>query len=243
MKKAIIIAVLIAALSICLFSCEGPTTVHSTGLYEAYHLVDANVVVGNELVALKIDHVQELEQDEYGRRLFKYSTLSTFTGGRTDIYIISQETGEDILAYYQDICYLARLRKDGELNDEEIGKLKELNDWNKALDPSKMTFASNQPAGNLLSESEFETALRDHLGLEQEISIIRNNMETYGDSRQLYAVRTLDKNESGEILFDGYYFVVVDLNLDGYIDVCEEFDIKGDYQSAVHEFRDKYLAG
>ena len=106
-----------------------------------------------------------------------------------------------------------------------------------------MVSIQNDFCSPLLFESTFSAALLEFLGLGEENLVTENCMDLHGTNRALYTAEVLHKDkDSGEIIGNSYYLVVVNLEVDGYIEVCEEFEPILDCQDVVHEFREKYLS-
>lgn len=245
MKKLLIILVIILAVALLLFSCEPRPTVHNTKLYEVYHVVDANALHCDSLDTMKVDKVYELEQDQYGRRLFRYCPHSWILGLTLDVYVIVQENSNSEVGYYQDYCWMARRSYVDPATEDEISTListlKEINDWGKPLDRSKITYIPNESTKPLIHATDTEKAFAKYLGLGENAHLVFNEMERYGPNRQLYAVRIVEK-DGDEVILDVSYLAVINLDIEGYIEVCEEFEPVLDCQDVVHEFREKYLS-
>ena len=82
---------------------------------------------------LKGRNMNILERDSYGRVLIEYTSQNHITDMEEAILIICQKNDVKYTYFYEDICYL--LNCDG----KEIKSFKELNDWKKTLDESKMS--------------------------------------------------------------------------------------------------------
>lgn len=131
--KRIIILILLIALFIC--GCDAGYNRYSAGAtdyYDAIYVVEKHVPYPQYL-DLRLDYVELLETDEYGRNLFCYKVVSS----RTKIFLILQKTEEMFTYYYEDDCY-AFTQFDSDISEQEMNALKERNDWGKPINQEKM---------------------------------------------------------------------------------------------------------
>ena len=238
MKKTIVLLLLLSSVVLC--SCSTKQTVFHADLYEAHYLADVAVPYADNLDTLQFDRVYELERDDYGRRHFMYETYSLFLQEKISIHLITQQTSETFTSYYPDYCYLIRQVETEEFDQDSLSYFKARNDWGTAMDESKLLVIENDYQKELLNQTEFQKAFLQHLGLEQEYWGSWHGLEICGE-RQLYLANQITETSTGEIE-NKYYLVVVNLDIDGYIEVCEEFEPILDCQDVVHEFREKYLS-
>ena len=75
-----------------------------------------------------------LEEDSHGRILYEYTTKNVITDKEETALVICQMFDSEYVYFYEDKCYLL-----SGYENSEIDKLKEQNDWNEALDQSKMS--------------------------------------------------------------------------------------------------------
>ena len=80
-----------------------------------------------------------IEEDSYGRILYSYTAYSVITDKKETAVLICQKLSSTDVYFYKDICYLL-----DEWSDEELLLLKEDNDWEKPLNPDKMSSASTR---------------------------------------------------------------------------------------------------
>lgn len=132
-KRFINIFLLICILA-CASSCSrSPTSkdyLHATGSFAipGMNQTDAR--------GMKLTR-KALENDDYGRVLFKYTTYNEIFEKDVDAYVIMQKHGEDsggyYICFYEDICYSLSCETESDVLD-----LKALNDWDQPLYTNKM---------------------------------------------------------------------------------------------------------
>ena len=100
------------------------------------HVCGSHAVPGMYHSDTKGSDIEVIETDSEGRILFEYSAPDVIRGGSIENYqtalVICQKYDDDYVYFYEDICYLKQYD-----TDEAIDRLKEQNDWGKALDESK----------------------------------------------------------------------------------------------------------
>ena len=74
-----------------------------------------------------------MEKDSYGRILYSFCAPNIFSAQSETAVIICQKVEKKSVWYYENACYLL-----GNWSDDDIVKLKEVNDWGKPLDAEKM---------------------------------------------------------------------------------------------------------
>lgn len=88
------------------------------------------------------EYVRKIEEDSHGRALYISKVRSPFYSNNTVALMIMQKYDDNNVYYYDDLFYLFSLdisADDIDVSRSEIVALKELNDWNKPLDESKMS--------------------------------------------------------------------------------------------------------
>lgn len=119
-----------------------------SGKYNSYaEIIYANVpFVVMPSYNMPYDWIQIVEEDQYGRVLFVYETISFMFGETTDTLLcvgICQKKSTQDVYFYEDICYLLALGKIEDykslFSTEDISELKQWNDWGIPLDETKMT--------------------------------------------------------------------------------------------------------
>ena len=148
-----------------LCSCHRLSTLDNTKYYEAYEIVYRNVPAYHRMgmsYSAQFDTVKLLDTDHYGRQLFEYCSDGDLLSEQMISLVICQKTQDGMVYYYEDVCWISRLKSAEEFSDNEVNNLKEQNDWNQSLSESKM---SSTPYGKdnhtelVLSESEREATL------------------------------------------------------------------------------------
>ena len=129
-RSRILILVLVLC---CICSCT-PNLPVSEAI--KLQLCGAHAVPGMYNSDMKSGGINILDTDSEGRILFEYSARDVIGGEHLEEYrtvlVICQKYDDDYVYFYEDICYLKQYD-----TDEAIDRLKEQNDWGKALDESK----------------------------------------------------------------------------------------------------------
>lgn len=134
------------------------------GSYPELYAVIANNSLGAG--SSYLESISIIEEDSYGRIMFFYSgNDSDVYKNMIDIVGICQKSDKKNTYYYEDDCFfVCKGFDDGlKLSDilplvqNDIDKLKKLNDWNKELDESKMTSA--EKVKNFINKPELNTSL------------------------------------------------------------------------------------
>ena len=132
-------------LMLLLSSCEKKINEHELALCGSYG------VPGMFCYDLKGENYScsILEQDEYGRILYEYTTASVISGESETAIVICQKIDPDYVYFYEDICY--------DVSDnvnQDTSTLKAANDWNKSLNNSKMSRRKNSVSLDLVIERD-----------------------------------------------------------------------------------------
>lgn len=75
-----------------------------------------------------------IEEDSYGRILYRFETINCLTEKEETVYVICQKTVSKYVYFYEDICYLFE-----ENDNDDLMALKERNDWESELNTEKMS--------------------------------------------------------------------------------------------------------
>lgn len=222
MKKRIAISNLAFCFIIVLFciSCEGSVySVRSSGRTELYSV--ANVSVPFVSGDLDWDQVEEIEKDSYGRIMFKYRSahrmepcmLYDYSGKYVYAIIICQMYDNDY-AYYYDNDNFIYLPDNEDLQSDRVEQFKKLNDWNKALDQSKMTRVSNSffPYGEYGAYDEEKVTanisryLTDEAAHDSNVKHCIDLVALDNSQRGLFAIREYSAHDD-HILYNCYFAV------------------------------------
>lgn len=218
--KVIVCILLLTFVTFSLVACQA---YYSGPHWELYSVAVNNIFgaagFGDDGEALPNPDIDIIEVDDYGRVLFFYNEYPNYSKQqyRSAIVIMQHYDAGDYrwVYYYQDDCYLPYLGDETPypvgyrnlFSEEEVTALKELNDWNKALNLDKCTKAprSNQkPDGALkIKDKDFEKAIKpivQKLGYKGDDNIYRYynycNTDKYG--RELYYVYGVGRDVYGE---------------------------------------------
>lgn len=231
--KRIIILILLIALFIC--GCDAGYNRYSAGAtdyYAATHVINKHVPCPPYL-DLRLDSINLLETDEYGRELFCYEIMES----RINIFLILQKTEEVFTYYYEDDCY-AFTHFDSDISEQEMNTLKERNDWGNPINQEKMVRMSyaKQHAGKseFLDYFAVRDAVMDMLQKTQMCDNIYqlyiNGMDKYSSNMQLLLadVRHAD--------YSRHYFLVL-YDHDSEQPVVEIEELQG-----IDSFREEIIA-
>ena len=178
MKKTIAFILLLALLMVC-------TSCH----YGAYYYVDSEDKSAFIIASYNIPgasdgydtQVELIEEDSYGRKLYRFSCICQNglfykDGYNYDVepsvnlraYVISQKETKKGVYYLDSVCYMIRLTWD-EFSDELIEELKALNQWDTELNTGTMCYRpypGSKLGGTEVNPlfSEVEMAYKKHTG-------------------------------------------------------------------------------
>ena len=151
MKKISIIVLIITIIltAFSFSSCYRTGSLDASGHYEAYAVLRfaCPLFVGG---TDSFDDVKLLEEDSYGRGLYAYRYNSAYS-----FLVICQKydkkSSNDIMVYWYDCCWLAKkpiIASDranyADYSVNEIKSLKDINDWDKPYDDTKLNKAEYQ---------------------------------------------------------------------------------------------------
>lgn len=143
-----------------------------------------------------------MEEDSHGRILYEYTTKNVITDKEETALVICQMFDSEYVYFYEDKCYLL-----SGYENSEIDKLKEQNDWNEALDQSKMSRREINISFDLvlMTDSKIEansvrSACRKELGINdkqlQELCIL----DTDHNGHELYSICVKNSEKEGRYL-------------------------------------------
>lgn len=166
-----------------------------------------------------------LEEDQYGRVLFEYTTKSCITNEKETSLVLCQMADSDYVYFYEDVCY--------DFSEQEISDLKTANDWNCPLDSTKMsrrkvhfTLDGVLNIGDKLDYKEVKSSICAEIdnvstGQVKELSIL--DLDYAGN--ELYFLRTTQ---------DDMYFALVNSNYEAAV---LKIDGQLPTQDTIHEFK------
>jgi len=184
MKRTIVSIILLVYL---LSGCDAGYMGNSAGISEHQSVIGIARTAVPHIggLSMRLDSVELLETDAYGRKLYRYNMGETWVG----MILIEQKADDSYTYYYEDLCYVMYRRGERDATNDEIAWLKENNDWDKPLDDTKMRGA---PIGsgddNIADFKKVLSAVRETLaamypGEDTDITI--NGLEIDEDGTQL----------------------------------------------------------
>ena len=184
MKRTLVLIILLAYL---LSGCDAGYMQNSAGVSEYQSVIGivrtAVPHIGG--LSMRLDYVELLETDAFGRRLYRYNMGETWVG----MILIEQKEGEGYTYYYEDLCYLMYRRGERDATNEEIACLKENNDWDKPLDDTKMSCTPiGNGSDNLVESKAVYTAVSRRMKTKhsgQNLAITVNGLEIDENGKQL----------------------------------------------------------
>lgn len=199
MKKTLVYVILLVHL---LSGCDAGYMRNSAGISEHQSVIGiartAVPHIGD--LSMRLDYVELLETDDYGRKLYRYNMGETWVG----MILIEQKADDVYTYYYEDLCYVMYRRGERDATNEEIAWLKENNDWDKPLDDTKI---HGTPIGsgsdNLVDSKKVSSAVRETLVAKypgQDVDITINGLEIDEDGSQLI-FGYLYFNKTGEHMY------------------------------------------
>ena len=139
MRKSVIATFCLSAILLCvlfLSSCNDKVSV-----YDMLHATASYSVPGMFAHDMMGVPTEIIEQDEYDRTLFSFTTSDAVTGQERTVWVICQKMTKEKIYYYEDFNY--------SFSDDPdvIDSLKQQNDWGNPLDEQK--FSVRRPKFNL----------------------------------------------------------------------------------------------
>lgn len=238
--KRFLIAVPLFIVALSLSSCAQPGSPAANDLENAYAIVTDNVPFADNTNDLQFDRASIIEVDNWGRSLIRYRTPSVSLSDYIEIYLICQKTENGLTYFYRDYCYIIRYEESEPFSEDAIALLKERNDWNKALDMSKMGCVSLEKPDNVLYRPDFEKLLLLRLGLSSEYGVISHAMDYISPGQQLYFANVFLLDEEKNRLFDKYYLIICESGSRPIV-ASQEIENSVDCQDAVAAFRSNWV--
>ena len=144
-----------------------------------------------------------IDTDQYGRVLFRYTEDANLKGEKPfSSLVIMQSSTEDFVYFYENVNYIVKEKEniydhyEADFFDDEIEKLKEINDWNKPIDLDKCvkrTALRRRPRSEPIEKSEMDAIC------EAEISALQND----GYDRHDYFFFNFTQDEYGREIWFG----------------------------------------
>lgn len=188
---------------------------------------------------LRLDRVELLETDDYGRSFFRYFFALT----SSEAFLIVQKTEGSLVYYCEDYCYLYNKQK-GATSENEIDWLKEQNSWNVPTTARKTVCL------------DFANATPDHVGIENHLNVGKkillclkenrpdteweeakvdlNCLENYPGYGQIIYVVVNGDNSSMQ------YLVLYDQGAGEPVVILENVQEEDDLREAIITFKERY---
>jgi len=232
--------VLVVALTVTLLA-QGclPSKVDYRGEYPELYSVAINAVLGSTgYLPGEIKHDSEitvLEEDAYGRVLFLYTEenlVSTYS------LIISQKSDDEYVWFYPDYCFISA--PIDVFAEEDVEKLKELNNWGLGVDLKKcvkVEIVRKKQTGSI-KELNVEIVLNRIIGRDEVKRwwITFFDVDEYG--RSIYLGEGHLRNAAGT----DWCYVVLLFNPDGLLNMDTGYFVLSDpfnYQDELKAFKEQ----
>lgn len=244
----------ILLITIALTSCDFEHTGGYGGQKEDYPLVT--------LVSITVPggncnpYVIRKEEDSYGRILFEAeapNAVARYYDGLKGIFICHKIA--DGYAYYDDANAYFICKRSEEYTEEQIDRLKELNDWDKPIDESKLTKVKSLTSRFdstiiKMTSSEEENVKKAFLDLSRKTWYDKNSANSHkhtiepsckdADGR-LFAYVILSPSYVNKNFLDDKELYAIILNPDGTYNETALLEIEDPFkaQTAIYEFKMK----
>lgn len=241
MKKPVILFLLIVMVLLCFSACwpRLPNSVYKSDHPELFS-VAVNSVLGIE--ASKWDKMEILETDPEGRVLFKYySNIKAFPDEYLFILLICQKSDEIYSYYYDDYCFFI-FRNESDITNEQIVKLKEMNDWNKELNDEKLTKVKSS-FDQLICSDERNKALNEKF---KSYFIPQEGHKYFfypitidQDGKQLFFIRNFKLQTGNDTVgyFETYIMILNEDDTFNEDTFLQKLDDEYNYQEQLHDFK------
>ena len=163
-----------------------------------------------------------MDTDTYGRVLFTFCAVSSFTGEEETALVICQAADDENVYFYEDRCYLL-----GQWDEGEIRKLKTSNDWNLPLNDNKMSCRKKRISADLF--------LIPDVALNHP-EVVSSCRQALGSGYTVTDVFLLDTDETGHVL---YQVNVTKGELPG---ICLAI-VNSGYEAALLEWKPDWIDG
>ena len=238
MKK---IAALFLCLSMFFCGCDAGYNRHSAGAQGHNDLLRlVSIAVPHiEYMDLRLDHMDVLETDPYGRVLFCYNFAVT----HQKWLVVCQKVETSKIYYYEDYCYLLCSSYEDPVTTDEVDWIKEKNDWGLPLNESKMqsvSYNGEKVYEDILDKSKVERVIEEYA-------------KTLFDSEFIVSINGLEVLETGyqviltdiyltEEKLSQYYLILFDYSAEGSIVAVEEIEDMTNIRESIIQFKFKHGA-
>lgn len=229
-------SMIISFVLLCSLLCTGcRDTFRHYGEYPEYFSIGINTMLG--ITGSENDEIEILEQDAMGRTMFAYISHDKIddTSGVYSI-MVCQKTDSKYAYFYPDYHFVVAHTKE-DITDKQIETLIETNDWNKALDETKMMKVKivrrrEQKNGRGSREEKIfkETNTVDF----NNEKIIMSGLGKDKDNRWLFFVRITDM----EYQYLRSYMLILNEDYSYEDTYLEEIEDVWNYQEQLKEFKE-----
>ena len=235
-RKAILILTVFLFIIVALTSCQQ----NYSGEHRDLYTVAINSLLWNKGMSSQADKLCDpsiviIEKDIYGRVLFQYTEKSFNDKVAFSAILVLQSTNDNCVYYYED-CNFICIEKpphnvEVSFDEHDINALKELNDWNKAINLNKCVKKniSNEKEKVPVEEDLLDAIFSAYEGYYSNISFHLTN-DNYGRSIVYSCVLTTEND-----MFSKKYLVLL-FNPDCTYSILEITSLY-DYQKELGEFK------
>ncbi len=206
--------------------------------HDLYQQVKSSVLCTNTVRPGQSISLETIDEDQYGRRLFRYFMYITdlCEYKQVSVIAVSQKTESGWVYYYEDINFIMAETFE-ELDEDQIETLKKENDWDQPLDNQKMSrrkpYAPHIQIDNVLSKFHDEILTEPGSGLGASFC------DTDGAGKVLYYYIVYDIDRNDDIYVDERTYIAV-INEDGTYNAdtwIEELEDIYAYQEQLHALK------
>ena len=128
-----------------------------------------------------------IDTDPYGRVMFSYCAISSFSRKEETVLVICQAIDEDYVYFYEDHCYIPDLS-----DSDKIQLLKDINDWGNPLDYEKMSKRQNKISNDLFLVPELNLI---------HSSVVTACSKNFDHAQTISEIFFLDTDQNGHVLY------------------------------------------
>lgn len=224
-NKTIITVFLAFAMLIC--GCYPPA--YGGRYMDAYTVAAYSVVGADDVKEMKV-----IDKDQYGRKLvylkignpvfYSYYSNRTPETMCSHVFLISQETKDNKVYYYEDVCFRV-YEKESDFTTFKRNELEIENDWGQPLNEEKMTYRNTIKRGGAKFEGTgidifggtdcndpwlaFYLAYykRDTIEPQDKRHMVPDLLDADRNQNLLWVVHQYEENNDGGVDIDGYFML------------------------------------
>lgn len=227
---------LLLILCVIVSGCYREGSLGQTKHYQAAAIVEAAVPYGFT-TSPAFDEVMLIEQDCYGRCLFRYNLSYEY-----EIYIVCQKAERPYAYYYENDCYLVHPFDAADFSDDEVNGLKSVNDWGNPFGETKMRCVNYEEfAEDVPMRTEVDEAVREFLQINSpDVNISLDGLETDSNGNKLVMVFVYDPNHPIEKR-QTYLTLIAYQNNSCIVASCEKANSNDGIKSQIIAFKDQFF--